>query len=69
MIKMRACMICKTILYFELQKCPECDRDTVEIYVKEGDETIRSFQPCSCTRCLSAKAGHYVKGIDDYYVD
>jgi hypothetical protein len=22
---------------------------------------------CNCTKCLSARAGHYVKSIDDYY--
>lgn len=24
---------------------------------------------CNCTKCESARAGHYVKGIDDYYME
>lgn len=34
MQKMKACMVCKTLLYFPLNKCPQCKRDTTTILIE-----------------------------------
>lgn len=34
LLKMKACMVCKTLLYFPLDKCPECKRDTITVLIE-----------------------------------
>jgi len=41
MLQMKACMVCKSILFFPLKECPECKRSTVTILVE------RNYSPLS----------------------
>ena len=66
----------------KINKALEILQDIVDDYDRtaiaaEGEEALCVLRDhikkidndniCHCTRCESARAGHYVKGIDDYY--
>ena len=48
---------------FDGDNIDECIERVKEVFAKK--ERLL----CDCTKCLSKRAGHYVKSVDDYYKD